>query len=143
MSIIDVNRFGHAPEQHLKIEAVIAANRFGLGARPGESGRTDRGPSSWLIRQVQGPSRIPAAIAELPTSAAALVDVQKIREMCRDSRQPDSDEPAADIVEQYGKAVRQNNLQQAQARYVVAASTDHPFHERLVHFGDVTNPAAE
>lgn len=123
----------------MKTETVIAANRFGLGARPGELGTIERDPKSWLLEQIKGPSRLPSEIRDLPTSAAALVDVQKVREMRRDARQlsedsPDADAPAADIVEQYGKTVRQHYIQQTEARYVVAAKTDYPFHERLVHF---------
>ena len=41
----------------MSIESVIAANRFGLGARPGELSRIDSNPQGWLLDQLQGPSR--------------------------------------------------------------------------------------
>lgn len=121
----------------MKTETVIAANRFGLGARPGDLISIDQDPRRWLLDQLQGPSRVASEILALPSSAAALVDVQEVREMRRDARQSaaaDNEEPAADIVQQYGKTVRQYYLQQTEARYQVAAGTDYPFHERLVHF---------
>jgi uncharacterized protein (DUF1501 family) len=42
--------------------AVIAANRFGLGARPGDLSRIGGNAESWLMDQLQGPSRLPADI---------------------------------------------------------------------------------
>ena len=118
----------------MKIDSVIAANRFGLGARPGDLAKIDKDPRAWLLDQLAGPPRLPAAIRDLPTSAAALVDVQTVREMRREARLSADDEPAPDIVQQYGRTVRQHYLEQTAARFRVATSTDFPFHERLVHF---------
>jgi uncharacterized protein (DUF1800 family) len=39
--------------------AVIAANRFGLGARPGELVAAGRDPKSWLTAQLTGPAEQP------------------------------------------------------------------------------------
>jgi len=118
----------------LKIETVIAANRFGLGAKPGELAQIDKDPRAWLLEQLDGPSRLPGEIRDLPDSASALVDVQKVREMRRDQRQTADDEPAPDIVQQYGATIRRHYIEQTDARFRVAAKTDFPFHERLVHF---------
>jgi uncharacterized protein (DUF1800 family) len=118
----------------IKTQTVIASNRFGLGARPGELGKIDRGPRAWLLDQLQGPSREPAELQGLPDSASVLVDVQELRREQRMQRQPPEDEPSPDGTNKYGRTVRRHYLQQADARYRAAAATDLPFHERLVHF---------
>jgi len=118
----------------LKTDAVIAANRFGLGAKPGELEHIDKNPQSWLKDQLAGPSRLPEEIRDLPDSASALLDVQKVREMRRQGRDDPDGEPAPDIVKQYGAVIRRHYLEQTDARFHVACETDFPFHERLVHF---------
>jgi uncharacterized protein (DUF1800 family) len=52
------------------IEAFIAVNRFGLGARPGELGVVAGDPRGWLKSQLAGPAALPAALTGLPTSQA-------------------------------------------------------------------------
>ena len=118
----------------MKTNAVIAANRFGLGAKPGDLERIDKNPQSWLKDQLSGPSRLPAEIRDLPDSASALLDVQKVREMRRQGRDDPDGEPAPDIVKQYGAVIRRHYLEQTDAKFHVACETDFPFHERLVHF---------
>lgn len=118
----------------MKINAPIAANRFGLGARPGELEAIDHNPASWLLDQLQGPSRLPGELKGLPTTAEVLVEVQDLRRRQREMRELAEDEPAPDIVNMYGRTVRSHYTAQTQARYRLAASSDYPFHERLVHF---------
>ena len=118
----------------MKTNTAIAANRFGLGARPGELSRIDRDPSQWLLGQIAGPSRSPGRVQRLPDSASVLVEVQDVRRQQRQMKGATDSEPAPDIVEKYGRVVRRHYLQQTHARYANAAETDHPFHERLVHF---------
>ncbi|MCU0806365.1 MAG: hypothetical protein MUF79_14960 [Burkholderiales bacterium] len=36
-------------------DAVIAVNRFGLGAAPGELADASRDPRAWLLAQLRGP----------------------------------------------------------------------------------------
>jgi len=50
------------------IEAFIAVNRFGLGARPGELGEAANDPRGWLKAQLAGPPSMPAALEGLPDS---------------------------------------------------------------------------
>jgi len=118
----------------LRIESVIAANRFGLGARPGELSRIDGNPRGWLLDQLQGPSRLPEDIRALPDTASVLVEVQQIREMRREAKQAETDKPSPDIVQKFGSVVRRHYLSQTKARFRAATETDYPFHERLVHF---------
>jgi len=118
----------------LKIETIIAANRFGLGARPGDLGKIDSDPKGWLMKQLEDPPGIAAELRDLPSSASALVDVQQVREMREKSQVAEGDEAAPDVAKQYGATVRRHYLQQTEARFRVATGSDYPFHERLVHF---------
>ena len=118
----------------MKTESAIAANRFGLGAKPGELERIDRNPQAWLLDQLQGPSRQPADIRTLPDSADVLVEIRDLRLEQREMRDLADQDPAPDIVQKYGRVVRRHYIEQANARYRSAADTDHPFYERLVHF---------
>ncbi len=118
----------------MKIETVIAANRFGLGAKPGELQQVDRDPKGWLLGQLAGPSRLPTAVRQLPDTASVLREVQEVRQMRRDARRTVDDEPAPDVVQKFGAIVRRHYLEQTAAKFRVASSTDFPFHERLVGF---------
>ena len=117
-----------------EIESAIAANRFGLGARPGDLALIQPQPRQWLLDQIAGPSRLPAAIQDLPDSAAILADVEELRREQRNMQRNADDDPDADFVKTYGQTVRRLYIDQVNARYSAAATTDYPFHERLVHF---------
>jgi uncharacterized protein (DUF1800 family) len=118
----------------MKIDTAIAANRFGLGAKPGELQKIDKDPQAWLLDQLAGPSRSSSDLRSLPGTAEVLVEVQDLRRNQRDMRNAQDDEPAPDIVQKYGRLVRRHYLEQTNARYRHAARSDYPFHERLVHF---------
>lgn len=110
-------------------KAVIAASRFGYGAKPGELPAISARPESWLLDQLQGPSRPHDAIQRLPSSASALIDVQKLRVERRKAKNSDED-----FAKDYSRIVRQFYIEQVNARYRAAADSDTPFYERLVHF---------
>jgi uncharacterized protein (DUF1800 family) len=110
----------------MTIASAIAANRFGLGAKPGELRSIAPNPQAWLLDQLQGPSRLSSDLRSLPNSASVLVEVQELRRTERDA--------GPDFVKKYGKTIRQHFTEQTNARYRAAAATDYPFHERLVHF---------
>ena len=111
-------------------KAVIAASRFGLGARPGELTTIGRNTEAWLLDQLQGPSRLHSQLRRLPTSDAVLVEVLELRRQQREEKKRGED----DVVKDYGKTVRRHYFEQTGARYTAAAESDEPFHERLVHF---------
>jgi len=113
---------------------IIATNRFGLGARPGDLDIVDRNPRSWLLDQLQGPSRFPADIKSLPHSSDVLVDIQNLRREEREQNRSQSDEPTPEMVRKYARTAREHFIDQVTARYRTAAASDYPFHERLVHF---------
>lgn len=119
----------------MKETTVIATNRFGLGARPGDFDIADRNPQAWLLDQLQGPSRTPGDIRKLPHSSAVLTEVQALRREERQRRKDaENDNPDMAPVEKYGQVARRYFMDQVAARYRTAAASDHPFHERLVHF---------
>jgi uncharacterized protein (DUF1800 family) len=116
-------------DSNMSIAAAIAANRFGLGARPGDLVQIGAQPREWLLEQLAGPAGTPSALGGLPLSSKVIVDVQDVRRAQRDARKNNED-----IVKKYGRVVREHYIEQSLARYEVAAATDTPFHERLVHF---------
>lgn len=112
-------------------KAVIAANRFGLGATRGDLPRVAKHPAAWLLDQLQGPHRSPPEIERLRDSASVLVEVQELR---RSQREMQRSGKEIDPGEKVGRIVRGHYLEQSAARYRTAISTDTPFFERLVHF---------
>ncbi|MBT8086451.1 MAG: DUF1800 domain-containing protein, partial [Gammaproteobacteria bacterium] len=101
--------------------AVIAANRFGLGARPGDLARIADDPHAWLLDQLQGPSRPQTEFASLPPSDEVLVEVQALRRSQRQARRDDDDD---NDVKQYGRAVRRHYVNQVAARYSAATRSE-------------------
>ena len=108
----------------MRIESVIAANRFGLGARPGDLSRIDGNHRGWLLDQLQGPSHLQEDIRDLPDTASVLVEVQEVREMRREAKRAETDKPSPDIAQKFGAVVRRHYLSQTQARFRAAAETE-------------------
>ncbi len=88
----------------MKNRTVIATNRFGLGARPGDLDIVDRNPQSWLLDQLQGPSRVPAEIERLPHSSNVLVDVENLRQKKKQRKKSEGDEPTPKSARMYGRS---------------------------------------
>ena len=53
----------------MTLDAVVAANRFGLGARAGELERARGDARGWLQQQVVGQRPLPDEVRRLPSSA--------------------------------------------------------------------------
>ncbi|MES1153034.1 MAG: DUF1800 domain-containing protein [Dongia sp.] len=106
--------------------AVIAANRFGLGARPGELAAIGGDPKGWLKAQLAPANALPAPIAALsstqtrldalPTAIGGGADAQK------------------KVIQAALKEAKQDYPQDAAARLQAAIGTDTPLLERLVAF---------
>ncbi len=112
----------------IRREAVSAANRFGLGARPGTLDRIDD-PRGWLHAQLRA---VPAvAPADLPSSGDYL---QAEYDYQRDRRQARRADKPGDAV--MGFRERFGRQQQAELgwRYRQAVVTEQDFVERLVRF---------
>ncbi len=132
-------------------ENVIAANRFGLGARPGELAAIGRDARDWLAPQIEGSRRPPEAIRGLPSSAAAFEaysDGQQERRETRKQRQDSGEQDSREktrgkesevsAAQRIVAGIRQKlapmYLEQVAARYRAAVRTQEPWRERLVHF---------
>ena len=141
-------------------EAAVALNRFGLGARAGETPPGD--PRRWLVAQLDGYQPAPAAIAAAPTSAAVAAELATFQATQRAIRQgaqlvppappaaPVAAAPpamaAADMTAAPMRDAKQRARQAAQrvaqqdytalmgARAANAIVTPTPFAERLVWF---------
>jgi uncharacterized protein (DUF1800 family) len=123
--------------------SLIAVNRFGLGARPGELRLAKSDPRGWLSQQLQGSRPVPEAIARLPSGAAIFADYTNAIEDRRDARRaerpaatmpPDQAQLAQRIAQSVRQVLAPRYQQQVAARYQVAGRSAESFRERLVHF---------
>ncbi|MBN8715547.1 DUF1800 domain-containing protein [Thermomonas sp.] len=114
------------------LSATSAANRLGLGARPGELQRIDPDPRGWLLAQL-GPAPAPAALAGLPSSADYLGQYRRLQQMRRQARQGGGGDARAAQM-QAGQLLRQGLQRELLLRQQVAATADDGFRERLVRF---------
>jgi uncharacterized protein (DUF1800 family) len=118
--------------------SAIAANRFGLGARPGELAAIgDKGPD-WLRAQLLAPP--PALQAQTLRSsqqilAGALTVRREIEAARRQAVGAAAAAPAQEVVQQrLSQYLRPIYAAEVTARLAHAASTDRPFLERLTQF---------
>ena len=118
----------------MSIESAIAANRFGLGARPGELDKLAKDPRVALLDQLQGPSAPSTYLSELPSSDKVLTEVLKARKAQREMKKKAGEEPVPKEAKMFGSMVRSYYFDQVGARFKNAVSTNYPFHERLVRF---------
>jgi uncharacterized protein (DUF1800 family) len=116
--------------------SVAAANRYGLGARPGELAAIGGDAHGWLTRQIGHEAEPRPELAQL--AAAETIAAQYFSAVHDRRERPRGAKPAADVAERAAQGVRQvllpHFLGQAQARLRAAVATRQPFRERLVHF---------
>jgi uncharacterized protein (DUF1800 family) len=121
-----------------KTAAAIAANRFGLGARPGELEKLDD-PAGWLMAQIEGPPPV-IQDGELESSAETLGRaIQLRREVVERRRQgkgaaDGGDATPANAALKLPAVYRPIYIDEAHARFAHAVGTDRPFLERLTQF---------
>lgn len=116
------------------ITATGAANRFGLGARPGELQQIGNDPRGWLLGQL-GPAPAIAAYEGLPGSADYLRDLFDYQQQRRQRRA--RMEAGATNVPRGGegrRALLQGLQRELVLRQGVATATATSFRERLVRF---------
>jgi uncharacterized protein (DUF1800 family) len=127
--------------------AAIAANRFGLGARPGELAIVGSDPRGWLRAQLAAP---PPGLAssELRSAGQILADALQLRREIQAARKADAfvnTAPQADAAKSEAGAVndvlqklpqflRPIYVSEVSARFQLAVATDRPFLERLTQF---------
>jgi uncharacterized protein (DUF1800 family) len=121
-------------------ETAIAANRFGLGIKPGAapSGKA----ANWLLAQMDRYDPRPAEIAALPNRQFLIKALQDLRELTRERKAEEAaaakrDEAAAMVEKGFNnhrETVRGQYSDAINARLSVAVSSEQDFAERLVHF---------
>jgi uncharacterized protein (DUF1800 family) len=116
----------------MTLDAVVAANRFGLGARPGELDRARGDARGWLEKQIVGSRPLPEEIRRLPVASEVFKTYPELR---RDRKEAKSDSAAAKrLLGALRQKLAPYYLDQVAARYRVAVATEESFRERLVHF---------
>jgi uncharacterized protein (DUF1800 family) len=116
----------------MTLDAVVAANRFGLGARPGELDRARGDARAWLQQQIVGTRPLPQELGRLPSSAEIFKTCSELR---RDRNEAKTDPAAAKrLLGGLRSKLAPYYLDQVAARYRVAVATEESFRERLVHF---------
>jgi uncharacterized protein (DUF1800 family) len=113
--------------------SAIAANRFGLGARPGELEKL-ADPPGWLMDQLKG---APPALRDpaLRPSSETLARIIELRREAREQRdQKETDGAQAKAAVKLAAVYRPIYFDEAFARFAHAVGTDRPFVERLTQF---------
>jgi len=121
-----------------RLTSAIAANRFGLGARPGDLETIKGNGRDWLSAQLKNaPPRL--TDAALRSSSEILVQALDLRREIRASRQAASSGEGASGAQiaallKVPQLLRPIYIEEATARFKQAVATDRPFVERLTQF---------
>jgi len=145
-------------------DAAIAANRFGLGARPGELAKIAGDPRGWLRAQLTPEAALPAPLAALPSTAddeaafarwlatlhlggadGAALKAYNVSHGAASMSETAStasmasnamapDDGKLSVEQSYVRTLLPRYATALEARIDVATTTDRPFFERLVHF---------
>lgn len=114
-------------------DAVIAANRFGFGAAPDEMATIARDPHAWVTKQIAPETKLPAALAALPsTMDDQLAFFVWLRDYRKELRSADG--MSGTVEKSYAKALYPRYQTAVRARFDTAVATETPVFERLVHF---------
>ncbi len=111
-----------------QLSPTIAANRFGLGARPGELASIGGDGRDWLRAQLKG---APPAIAEaqLASSAQVLGQAFALQREIQEARRS-----GAEVQQKLPKFLQPIYKSEVTARFEQAVASDRPFLERLTRF---------
>ncbi|HEV7607358.1 MAG TPA: DUF1800 family protein [Steroidobacteraceae bacterium] len=118
--------------------AAIAANRFGLGARPGELPSLRADPDAWLLTQLKGDPPVLSGEGLRP-SAETLARVIELRKEVAAQRKEKKagagdDEVLVKTALKLPTIYRPLYIDEAFARFSHSIDTDRPFLERLTQF---------
>jgi len=103
-------------------EGFIAANRFGMGARPDDAEEIFRQPMQWLITQIERPEDDFSDFTPLNSSRDNAVKIMQARKSGDESKQ------------EIRSNIKDIALDEIRARTKHAINTRTPFYERLVDF---------
>jgi uncharacterized protein (DUF1800 family) len=107
----------------MSAEAFIAANRFGLGPRPGELAQIGRDPRGWLRAQVTGSPEIPADLIGLPPASDTVAKFLKARRAGQEA-----------VMALFREQLRDRFREEVEARALAMVRSKTSFVERLVAF---------
>jgi uncharacterized protein (DUF1800 family) len=123
----------------MRRESVIAVNRFGLGAAPGELAAAGGDPRGWLSVQTKTAPEHPA-FAGLPPTSEALKEYPRWISSLRLARNEattmgaDGQPGVRGIEQNFRDFFGPGLMKEVGARLSAAAATQSPFHERLALF---------
>ena len=107
--------------ERAKSEAIIALNRLGLGARPGELARIASDPHGWAQAQIT--NNVVSAQIDSPSMRDVILEFRAIRKKDK----PEDKKEARKAMRREAKTLMSRHL-------VAVAGTEMPFRERLVWF---------
>ncbi len=119
--------------------SAIAANRFGLGARPGDLAAIGADGHDWLRAQLKGAPPVLAG-AELRSSTEILAQGLKLRREFQEAKKSEarasSDAGATQKgdLEKVGQYLKPIYVSEVIARFQEATATERPFVERVTQF---------
>ncbi|MGH8305943.1 MAG: DUF1800 domain-containing protein, partial [Steroidobacteraceae bacterium] len=115
-----------------QLSAAIAANRFGLGARPGELASIGGGGRDWLRAQLAAaPPRL--ADAQLRSCADVLAQALALQREIQAARKSGG-AAQLEAVQKLPQLLRPIYVAEVTARLAQAVTTERPFTERLTQF---------
>jgi uncharacterized protein (DUF1800 family) len=124
-----------------RFTSAIAANRFGLGARPGELASIGAEPREWLRAQLAAPAPViaPAQLRSSEQILSAAFDVRRELQAAKKAGAAadaggDAQAGAAAALMKLPQFLRPIYIDEATARLQLAVSTERPFIERLTQF---------
>lgn len=123
------------------VRGAIAANRFGLGARPGELAAIGADAPGWLGSQLDCRRPPPAELARIAPSHEQLAAAQALfaeRRRTRAKRRGAAEAGRRSLdrskMREFRMTQQRAYVAQAAARTLAAVNSREPFRERLVHF---------
>jgi uncharacterized protein (DUF1800 family) len=118
--------------------AAIAANRFGLGARPGELASLGADPEAWLLKQLKGAPPVLTGEGLRPSAETLAKAIELRKEVASERREKKQgagdDEALVKTALKLPAIYRPLYIDEAFARLSQSITTDQPFLERLTQF---------
>ncbi|SHK00823.1 DUF1800 domain-containing protein [Halomonas caseinilytica] len=115
--------------------AAVAANRFGLGAGPGELQEIAHDPKGWVLAQLEAPEPLGEPLQGLAGSSEYLERLIEYRRDRRAARRQQAREKGEQVaLPTFGERFNGDILREVQLRARQQCATTSPVHERLVMF---------
>jgi uncharacterized protein (DUF1800 family) len=109
----------------MSLEGALAANRFGLGARPGEIEDASSDPKAWLLGQLRADDSA-QYFSDLPQTGALVAELIQRRQAAQAKDR--------EAIKAFLMQTRQTYLREMAARFRAGFETRQPLRERLVRF---------